>query len=154
MVSLATALTHCNARYVDDLVYARGASAWMNRAELEAEGPVQPMRPTDESTFLLFRQRMKEGLWPNLKVVHDPVEGFVVEAGGHINDWSIVAEYIGEVGLLKTHMYDSSDCLMDLLITGNDETSLTVNASRMGGIARFLSGINNKVKVRSVHRGP
>ena len=38
---------------------------------------------------------------------------------------------------------DSSDSLMDLLDTGCLDTSLTVNASREAGVARFISGINN-----------
>lgn len=146
MVSLATALTHSNATYAGDLVYGKGINPRMNESTLEVGGPVQTMKNVDEATFGIFKERMKQGLWPNLKVVHDPIEGFVVEAAGHINDWTLIAEYTGEVGRLQTHLHDASDSIMDLLVTGDDRTSLTINASKMGGIARFLSGINNNVK--------
>ena len=47
---------------------------------------------------------------------------------------------MGEVGVLRDHMSDPHDSLMDLVHTGNPDTSLVISPERRGNIARFLSG--------------
>ena len=48
--------------------------------------------------------------------------------------------YVGEVGILKDHITDPHDSLMDLVHTENPDTSLVITPEKRGNIARFLSG--------------
>merc|ERR1712062_952037 len=56
---------------------------------------------------------------------------------------TLIAEYVGEVTTLERSGETDSDSLMMLLDTGNPKTSLIIDPTRVGNVARFLSGINN-----------
>eukprot|EP00898_Chlorokybus_atmophyticus_P003295 jgi/Chlat1/3967/Chrsp26S04212 len=150
MASLARALQAVGARYIHDDIYcddgldgtANLASRADNRPEREIGG-MQVMSRDDAHTFERFRELHREGKMTPLIVTHDAREGYVVQADAHIADMTIVAQYVGEVDVLKRRKYDEGDSMMDLLRTGSESTSLVVCANRHCGVARFISGINN-----------
>lgn len=57
---------------------------------------------------------------------------------------TVITEYVGQVTTVEHTAGSSSDSLMFLLSTGNDSTSLMIDPTTTGNIARFLSGINNR----------
>lgn len=57
---------------------------------------------------------------------------------------TLIGEYVGEVVTLEQSDEIRSDSLMVLLQTGDKKTSLIIDPTRAGNIARFLSGINNR----------
>ena len=82
--------------------------------------------------------------FPPIQVVHDLNVGFTVEALEPIKKHTLIAEYTGEVMTIERSGETSSDSLMMLLDTGDDNTSLIIDPTRRGNVARFLSGINNR----------
>ena len=59
---------------------------------------------------------------------------------------TLIAEYIGEATTVEKSEDSSSgsDSLMMLLDSGDSKTSLIIDPSHVGNIARFLSGVNNR----------
>eukprot|EP00899_Mesostigma_viride_P009889 jgi/Mesvir1/18901/Mv18898-RA.1 len=134
----------------------RPASVHDNRAQLE-RGGMQVMTKEDRRSYDRLKAMMARGEHPPLMVVYDPNEGFVVVADGHIPDWTVIAEYVGEVDFMCDRGQDRSDCMMELLDTGDEATSLIICSDKYAGICRYVNGINNhkkearrKINVRSV----
>eukprot|EP01082_Thalassiosira_pseudonana_P012638 g11254.t1 g11254 contig5:469516-469932(+) len=65
-----------------------------------------------------------------------------VEALKEMPPYTLIAEYCGEVVTMEQS--SSSDSLMILLHTGEPSTSLIIDPTKAGNIARFLSGVNNR----------
>lgn len=75
---------------------------------------------------------------------------YVVEADGPIPDWSLIAEYAGDVDTLarqlKLPSRQASDAMMTLLNTGNPRTDLVICPENHANVVRFVSGINNSCR--------
>jgi len=131
--------------YCEELVYPGvdngGASESMNDANLEE---MEPLSLRNLQIFKEYKENLKRGAFPPIQVVHDPNVGFTVEALEPIRKHTLIAEYIGEVTTTERSGETSSDSLMMLLDTGDDNTSLIIDPTRRGNVARFLSGINNR----------
>ncbi|KAI5061943.1 hypothetical protein GOP47_0022482, partial [Adiantum capillus-veneris] len=143
MASLATALSSTNVEFSDELTYPRGlASESANQAANE-RGGMQVIGKEDLATLNLCKLMCSRGEWPPLMVTHDPREGFVVEADGHIKDMTLIAEYTGDVDYMRNRLNDDSDNLMVLLFPHDASKELVICPDKRGNIARFISGINN-----------
>jgi SET domain-containing protein len=75
-------------------------------------------------------------------------QGFIVVADAVIADLTLVAEYSGEVDLLKNCIQETENAndVMDLLRSGHSSSSLIIRPKHRGNIARFISGVNNQDK--------
>ncbi|CAD5175294.1 unnamed protein product, partial [Musa acuminata subsp. malaccensis] len=143
MASLATALTATGAVFSNELTYRPGmAPRSANRAANE-NGGMQVLSKEDVETLNLCKRMMERGEWPPLMVVHDPLEGFTVEADRFIRDLTIVTEYVGDVDYLKNREHDDGDSMMTLLSAANAARSLVICPDQRSNIARFINGINN-----------
>ena len=91
--------------------------------------------------FLLYKKWLQ---FPPLQIIHDPNVGFTTVALEDIKKHTVIAEYVGEVTTVEHTAGSSSDSLMFLLSTGDNSTSLMIDPTATGNIARFLSGINNR----------
>jgi hypothetical protein len=84
---------------------------------------------------------------PPVLIEYDDRQGFYCTAATDIPEYTLLAEYCGEVRTeADYHLYKHNDSVFELLQTGNQETSLNVVPERWSNIGRFFSGINNSVK--------
>ena len=90
-----------------------------------------------------FKRNTALGLIPPVKVEYDKAQGFVVEALEDIKDKTLLVEYAGAVTRIVDSGQTDSDSLMVLLETSSPKTSLIIDPSKSGNMARFLSGVNN-----------
>jgi [histone H3]-lysine27 N-methyltransferase len=97
----------------------------------------------DAETLDRCKGMMRRGEWPPLLVVHDPVEGFTVEADRFIKDLTIITEYVGDVDFLRNREHDGGDSMMTLLSASSPAGSLVICPDKRSNIARFINGINN-----------
>ncbi|KAG1369767.1 hypothetical protein COCNU_15G001330 [Cocos nucifera] len=143
MGSLATALTTLQMEFSNELTYMAGmAPRSANQAILE-KGGMQVLPREDKETLKLCRAMYKRGECPPLLVVYDSLEGFTVQADGHLKDMTFIAEYTGDVDYLLNRQHDDCDSIMTLLSATNPSDSLVVCPDKRGNIARFINGINN-----------
>ncbi|XP_010931052.1 probable Histone-lysine N-methyltransferase ATXR5 isoform X2 [Elaeis guineensis] len=143
MGSLATALTTLQMEFSNELTYMPGkAPRSANQAILE-KGGMQVLPREDKETLELCRAMYKRGECPPLLVVYDSLEGFTVQADGHLKDMTLIAEYTGDVDYLLNRQHDDCDSIMTLLSATNPSDSLVVCPDKCGNIARFINGINN-----------
>jgi len=142
LITMVAAMKHCGMdSYSEDLVYPNERiPESMNDASLDK---VQPMSKRNVLIFQQFKENLKLGLFPPIKVVFNSEIGFTVEALSEIPRHALIAEYVGEVTTMERSGETSSDSLMILLDTNDPRTSLIIDPTRTGNIARFLSGINN-----------
>ena len=61
-------------------------------------------------------------------------------------EFTLLAEYLGQVRNDEQIQYDTNDSIMELLSTENPKTSLVVVPYTHANIARFFNGINNSEK--------
>ena len=66
------------------------------------------------------------GILPPLLIKHDHDQGFYVEAAQDLADLSLLGEYIGEVRTLRQSLFNNNDSIMELLDTGDSDTSLVI----------------------------
>jgi hypothetical protein len=118
--------------------------------------PIGSLSQRNLEIFKEFKHNLKVGLHPPIKLVYEQNDGLSVEAMVDIPKHTLISEYVGSVTTIDKSGETSSDCLMVLLDTGNIKTSLVIDPSRSGNIARFLNGVNNssqrslrKVNVRT-----
>jgi len=138
---LAAACMECGmTEWSNDLVYRGKASRRMNDATLDEVGS---MSQVNTSTYKMFKENMEKGMLPPLSVDYDPDQGFVVKATQDISDKTLLLEYTGAVTRIKDSGKSNSDSLMILLQTDSPKTSLIIDPSAIGNMARFLSGVNN-----------
>ena len=128
--------------YSEELVYRSedGITVDMNDASLDE---VESISQRNIETFKEFKENLKQGAFPPVQIVYDGRLGFSVEALAVIPKHTLIAEYIGEITTVERSGETSSDSLMVLLNTSSPKTSLLIDPTRTGNIARFLSGINN-----------
>lgn len=144
--SLATfvaAMKYCGMQsYSEELIYRSedGITEDMNDACLDE---VESLSQRNIETFKEFKENLKQGAYPPVQIVYDDRLGFSVEALAVIPKHTLIAEYIGEITTVERSGETSSDSLMVLLNTSSPKTSLLIDPTRTGNIARFLSGINN-----------
>lgn len=143
MASLATALSSTKVEFSDELTYPCGLAPESANQAAEERGGMQVIGKEDLATLNLCKLMCARGEWPPLMVTHDPREGFVVEADGHIKDLTLIAEYTGDVDYMRNRLNDDSDNLMVLLFPLDASKELVICPDKRGNIARFISGINN-----------
>lgn len=149
LASIAAAAKYCGMEgYTETLVYESKVSESMNDASLEN---VQGLSKVNLDLFQKFKSNLKVGIYPPVEVVYDMNIGFLVKALMKIPKHTIITEYIGEVHTITEGRNSNSDSLMSLLLTGDDSTSLIIDPSRVGNMARFFSGINNKHYMSKKH---
>lgn len=141
LTSMVAAMRHCGMdSYSEDLVYSEKEMEGMNDASLDT---IESMSRRNMDIFKDFKANLKLGAYPPIKVVFEERIGFSVKALAAIPRHTLIAEYVGEVTTLERSGETDSDSLMMLLDTGNPKTSLIIDPTRAGNVARFLSGINN-----------
>jgi len=131
--------------YSEELLYPEDQSAKkeMNDSAIDVD-TIRPLSKRNAEIFRAFKNNLKAGAFPPIKVVHDEHFGFSVEAMVVMPPHTLIAEYVGEVVTMEQSDEIRSDSLMVLLNTGKRESSLIIDPTRGGNIARFLSGINNR----------
>jgi hypothetical protein len=158
LLSMVAAMRYCGmTQYSENLLYQSdaGVTESMNDSSLDTE-EVGKMSQRNLDIFKAFKENMKAGLFPPIRLIYDIKLGFSMEAVTSIRKHTLIAEYIGEVTTVERSGETSSDSLMILLNTDDPKTSLVIDPSRAGNFARFLNGVNNansrslkKVNVRT-----
>jgi len=113
----------------------------MNNSDFEIDH-ITPLSKRNLAIFCAFKENLKRGIFPPIKVNYDEKYGFYVEAIRAIPKHTLITEYIGE--LITLEESSESDSLMILLDSGDPKTSLIIDPTNAGSIARFFSGVNNK----------
>ena len=73
----------------------------------------------------------------------DPICGFYVEAASDLPELTLLAEYLGQIRTDKQTMGDTNDSIMELICSGDPNSSLVVIPYVFANVARFFNGINN-----------
>ena len=90
-----------------------------------------------------FKSFSRLGFYGNLKIINEPIQGACVIATKQIQKRTILCEYVGNVCIQRNILRSSNDSIMDLLITGSADTSLSIVPLDHANISRFINGINN-----------
>lgn len=144
MLSMVASMKYCGMESnLSELSYSGNANKEMNDPSLEVDG-ITPMSKRNLEIFRAFLHNLKQGVLPPVEIFHDENFGFSVKALGFMRKHTLIGAYLGEVVTMEQSSQSSSDSLMVLLDTGNPQTSLIIDPTRAGNIARFLSGINNR----------
>ncbi|KAL3799873.1 hypothetical protein ACHAW5_004385 [Stephanodiscus triporus] len=144
ILSMVAAMKFCGMESnLMELAYTGDVKEEMNDPSLEVDG-ITPMSKRNLEIFRAFLHNLKLGVLPPVEIFHDENFGFSVKALGFMRQYTLIGEYLGEVVTMEQSGQSSSDSLMVLLNTGNPKTSLIIDPTRAGNIARFLSGINNR----------
>ncbi len=69
-----------------------------------------------------------------------------MEAAADLPDLCLICEYLGEVRTSRQAVFNSNDSIMELLDTGDSDTSLVIVPEKHANIARFFNSVNNGVK--------
>lgn len=67
-------------------------------------------------------------------------------AAADLPSYSLICEYLGEVRINREIIFHDNDSIMELLNTGDSETSLSIMPEKYSNVGRFFNGINNKKK--------
>jgi len=96
LTSWITALRQCGCtKYSDDLIYSRkGTPRAMNNSDLDE---IDEMSGNNINIYKEFKENVRNGMFPPLKVTNDPNFGFVVEACTDIPAKTLLIEYSGVV---------------------------------------------------------
>lgn len=144
LTSIVASCKYCGMEtYSESLAYEKRLTESSNNASLDKD-VVTPLSKLNSRLFQHYKENLKNGVFPPVEVVYDGNIGFLVKSLAPMKKHTILTEYIGEVTTIDQTGSTSSDSLMNLLQTGDDSTSLTIDPSRIGNIARFFSGINNR----------
>ena len=109
----------------------------------ELEPKLQKLDKESERVLRQFREREAQGMLPPVILKTDPICGFYVEAASDLPELTLLAEYLGQVRTDTQTMTDSNDSIMELLCSGNPNSSLVVIPYVWANVARFFNGINN-----------
>jgi len=143
ILSMVAAMQYCGMKsYSVDHTYS-GVNEEMNDPSLEVD-EISQMSKRNISIFQAFKHNTREGVFPPVQIIYDENFGFYVKALACMPRQTIIGEYLGEVVTMEQSSQSNSDSLMVLLDTGDPETSLIIDPTRVGNTARFLSGINNR----------
>ncbi|XP_051152693.1 probable Histone-lysine N-methyltransferase ATXR5 [Andrographis paniculata] len=133
--------------FCNELTYVPGmADRSENQAKFKKGGGIQILSREDIATLELCKAMNKRGNLPPLLETHDEVEGYVVQADGHIKDMTLIGEYAGDVDYFKNQFRDDSDSMMTLISATNFVESLVICPDKHGNILTFISGINNSTR--------
>jgi len=144
ILSMVAAMKYCGMKtHLDDLQYIENAKEEMNNPSLEVDA-IAPMSKRNLEIFRAFKYNTSQGVFPPVQIIHDENFGFSVKVLACMPRHTLIAEYLGEVVTMENSGQSNSDSLMVLLDTGDPETSLIIDPTMQGNIARFLSGVNNR----------
>jgi hypothetical protein len=130
--SLLNALKEKNIEFSDDLIFYQ-----KNGKE------IKELKPADIEVYYEFKKQTRLGFYAPLKLVQDPVQGWIVKATGFIKRFTLLCEYSGEVvDHEKDEQVIQSDALMEYL--SSDGSNFVIFPDKFGNLARFISGVNNK----------
>ncbi len=91
---------------------------------------------------------------PPLIIKFDAAQGFYVETAVDLPDLTLICEYIGEVRTNRHCVFNTNDSIMELLDTGDTDTSLSIVPQKYANIGRFFNSVNKdsikKQNVRSL----
>lgn len=75
-------------------------------------------------------------------IKHDVNQGFYVESAIDLPDLTLICEYIGEVRTNRHCVFNTNDSIMELLDTGDTDTSLSIVPLKHANIGRFFNSVN------------
>ena len=141
---MVAAMNYCGMEsLLVDLAYGETTDEEMNDPSLEVDD-IAPMSKRNLEIFHAFKHNVSQGVFPPVQIIHDENFGFSVKALASIPRHTLIAEYLGEVVTMEQSGQSNSDSLMVLLDTGDPETSLIIDPTTQGNMARFLSGKTDK----------
>ncbi|TNV79602.1 hypothetical protein FGO68_gene11366 [Halteria grandinella] len=130
-------------RYVTSLVYDHNdCPESMNDPALEAK--VQILIKENNDAIYQLREREKAGILPPVLIRYEESQGFFVEAAIDLPDLCLICEYLGEVRTARQSLFNANDSIMELLDTGDSDTSLSIIPEKHSNIGRYFNSINNK----------
>ena len=98
-----------------------------------------------------MRERENSGILPPLLIKHDVNQGFFVESAIDLPDLTLICEYIGEVRTNRHCVFNTNDSIMELLDTGDTDTSLSIVPIKHANIGRFFNSVNkDSIKKQNV----
>lgn len=77
---------------------------------------------------------------------HHPQAGFYVEAAQDLKELTVLCEYAGEVRTCRQMIFDKNDSIMELLDTGDSDTSLVIAPMKYSNVGRYFNSINKQNK--------
>jgi hypothetical protein len=107
---------------------------------------IQTLTKDNNDAIYELREREKNGILPPVYIRYDPMQGFFVEAAIDLPDLSLICEYLGEVRTSRQTVFNKNDSIMELLDTGDSETSLVFVPEKYSNVGRFFNSVNNGVK--------
>jgi len=107
---------------------------------------IQTLTKDNNDAIYELREREKNGILPPVYIRYDPMQGFFVEAAIDLPDLSLICEYLGEVRTTRQTIFNKNDSIMELLDTGDSETSLVFVPEKYSNVGRFFNSVNNGVK--------
>jgi integrase len=129
--SLLNALKEKNIEFSDDLIFYQNGK------------DIQELKPADVEVYYEFKRQSRLGFYAPVKLVQDPVQGWIVKATGFIKRFTLLCEYSGEVvDESKDSEVIRSEAIMEYLTS--DANSLVIFPDKFGNLARFISGVNNQ----------
>jgi len=69
-------------------------------------------------------------------------QGFFVESAIDLPELTLICEYIGEVRTNRHCVFNTNDSIMELLDTGDTDTSLSIVPFKHANIGRFFNSVN------------
>ncbi len=82
-------------------------------------------RENNEVVYQL-RQRERAGVLPGVLIKHESKQGFFVESAVDMPELALLCEYVGEVRTNRKCVFNTNDSIMELLDTGDTDTSLSI----------------------------
>lgn len=130
--------------YVTELIYdSPDCPSSKNDPSLEK---VQTLSKENNQAIYDLRHKETSGILPPLLLRHAPSQGFYVEAAADLPELTLICEYLGEVRTCRQCLFSANDSIMELLDTGDADTSLSVVPERHANVGRFFNGVNNGCK--------
>lgn len=131
-------------KYVTSLVYEEEhCPESMNDPKLENK--VQTLIRENNEVIYQLREREQAGNLPPVLLRYQENQGFFVEAAVDLPDLCLICEYLGEVRTGRQSLFNPNDSIMELLDTGDSDTSLSIIPEKHSNIGRYFNGINNKL---------
>ena len=136
------ALSSRSQQFSEDLIYETERSS--NNSLLE--GDVEPLKDFNLPVFNHMKDLARQGIYAPIRIYYEPNQGYIIRAESSIPACTLICEYIGQVRKTKRCIFVQNDSIMDLLITGDSSTSLSIIPENYSNIARFFSGVNSTTK--------
>jgi hypothetical protein len=98
-----------------------------------------------------LRDREKLGILPPVLIKYEDKQGFFVESAVDMPDLTLLCEYIGEVRTNRQCVFNNNDSIMELLDTGDTDTSLSIVPEKYSNIGRYFNSVNkDSIKKQNV----